>query len=63
MTTIDSNDLDSVNGGILESSIRSTGPTFPRPFPPPSLPAPKPSSPTIPLGPFYPDVPPRNDIA
>jgi len=63
MTTIDSNDLVTVTGGTLDSStIRSTGPTFPRP--PISLPdlGPTKPSPTIPLGPFTPDAP-RNDIA
>ncbi len=63
MTTIDSTDLDRVTGGTLDSSsIRSTGPTFPRP--PISLPDLQPTkpSPTIPLGPFTPDTT-RNNIA
>jgi len=62
MTTIDSTDLDRVTGGTLDSSsIRSTGPTFPRPpISLPDLPPTKPSA-TIPLGPFTPDA--HNNIA
>ena len=63
MTTIESTELATVTGGTLDSSsIRSTGPTFPRP--PISLPDLQPTkpSPTIPLGPFIPDTT-RNNIA
>jgi len=63
MTTIESTDLATVTGGTLDSTIRSTGPTFPRP--PVSLPDLQPTkpSPTIPLGPFTPDAPSHNNIA
>jgi hypothetical protein len=61
MTTIDLN----VTGGTFDNGgSRSTGPTFPRPFPPPTLPErPTTPTPTLPLGPLLPDVPRRNDIA
>jgi hypothetical protein len=65
MKTIDIATLVTVTGGNLASSHqqplgpRNPGmPTLPKPFPGPTFP-----KPTIPLGPFYPDQPPRNDIA
>jgi hypothetical protein len=58
MTTIDTHDLEAVQGGTLSSSTQTSLPKLPQlPLPPSTLPTlPQPPK-TIPLGPFYPPTP------